>query len=112
MIRRPPRSTLFPYTTLFRSSRMVAVKVSQQVADERRRRLKDKARRNGQTVKQAALELAAWSIYVTNVEQEKLELKEVYALARARWQIELIFKLWKSQGQIDEWRSKKGWRIL
>src|SRR3712207_7719958 len=25
MIRRPPRSTLFPYTTLFRSSRVVAV---------------------------------------------------------------------------------------
>src|SRR5688572_32424690 len=24
MIRRPPRSTLFPYTTLFRSSRLVA----------------------------------------------------------------------------------------
>src|SRR3712207_7811605 len=25
MIRRPPRSTLFPYTTLFRSDRLVAV---------------------------------------------------------------------------------------
>jgi len=92
--------------------RIVAVQVSRQVADERRRRLKDKARRNGQQVKQASLELAGWSIYVTNAEREKLELKEVYALARARWQIELIFKLWKSQGKIDEWRSKKGWRIL
>src|SRR4051794_41213087 len=27
MIRRPPRSTLFPYTTLFRSPRLVAVAV-------------------------------------------------------------------------------------
>src|SRR3712207_9328650 len=26
MIRRPPRSTLFPYTTLFRSDRMTAIK--------------------------------------------------------------------------------------
>lgn len=92
--------------------RIVAVKVSQPVADARRRRLKDKARRNGQPVKQAALELAGWSVYVTNVEQEKLARNEVYALARARWQIELIFKLWKSQGKIDQWRSKKGWRIL
>src|SRR3989442_3361835 len=25
MIRRPPRSTLFPYTTLFRSTRMIAI---------------------------------------------------------------------------------------
>src|SRR3712207_6958118 len=29
MIRRPPRSTLFPYTTLFRSDRIVAVEFGQ-----------------------------------------------------------------------------------
>src|SRR2546430_9185744 len=36
MIRRPPRSTLFPYTTLFRSrypGRLVAVPVSRLLAD-------------------------------------------------------------------------------
>src|SRR3712207_7939425 len=34
MIRRPPRSTLFPYTTLFRS-RIVMARVLQRVAEER-----------------------------------------------------------------------------
>src|SRR2546427_4657333 len=29
MIRRPPRSTLFPYTTLFRSDRFPALRISQ-----------------------------------------------------------------------------------
>src|SRR5258705_8268922 len=33
MIRRPPRSTLFPYTTLFRSERVLEVKALQRLAD-------------------------------------------------------------------------------
>src|SRR5256885_11833286 len=38
MIRRPPRSTLFPYTTLFRSGRIVRVAEAEgrSVEDERR----------------------------------------------------------------------------
>src|SRR3712207_7440856 len=35
MIRRPPRSTLFPYTTLFRSVRMRLLAVLDQLADHR-----------------------------------------------------------------------------
>ena len=30
----------------------------------------------------------------------------------ARWQIELLFKLWKQDALVDEWRSTKPWRIL
>src|SRR5256885_3073295 len=33
MIRRPPRSTLFPYTTLFRSQREVAARLAAQPGD-------------------------------------------------------------------------------
>jgi hypothetical protein len=31
---------------------------------------------------------------------------------RARWQIELLFKLWKQHGCIDEWNGSKPWRVL
>src|SRR5689334_24241953 len=35
MVRRPPRSTLFPYTTLFRSLRLSALLFHLRVADEK-----------------------------------------------------------------------------
>ena len=49
---------------------------------------------------------------MTNVPVELLSLDEALVLARVRWQIELLFKLWKQHGYIDEWRSKKPWAIL
>src|SRR3712207_8713881 len=36
MIRRPPRSTLFPYTTLFRSAQPVALTCAQRRASQKR----------------------------------------------------------------------------
>ena len=58
------------------------------------------------------LALADWTILVTNVPATMLTLREATNLIRVRWQVELLFKLWKSHGQIDEWRSHKPWRIL
>jgi len=33
-------------------------------------------------------------------------------MLRLRWQIERLFRLWKQEGLIDEWNSKKPWRVL
>ena len=41
-----------------------------------------------------------------------LSLAEALVLMRIRWQIELLFKLWKSHGRVDEWRTKNPARIL
>ncbi len=92
--------------------RLLAFRVPPEVANERRRKLNEQARRKGQTVSKARLAVADWTIFVTNVPQEQLSLEEAMVLARARWQIELLFKLWKQEGRIDEWRSKKAYRIL
>jgi hypothetical protein len=93
-------------------ARLVAVRAPQEVADQRRYKLKKQAHDKGKTVSQARLALAGWTLFVTNVPEDKLSVKEVLVLGRMRWQIELIFKLWKSHGQIDKSRSQKPWRIL
>lgn len=92
--------------------RLLAVRVPQEVADQRRRRLRVEARRKGRTVSAERLALAAWTILVTNAPATRLTGAEAVVLARIRWQIELLFKLWKSHGRIDESRSTKPWRIL
>jgi hypothetical protein len=92
--------------------RLLALRVSQEVADQRRRRLREEARRRGRLPNAIQLAVAEWTIFVTKVPPERLTVTEALVLGRARWQIELLFKLWKSQGQIDQWRSEKPGAIL
>jgi Transposase DDE domain len=92
--------------------RLLAVRVPQEVADQRRRKLRKEARDKGRQVSARRLALAAWVIFVTNAPAELVSLEAGLVLGRVRWQIELLFKLWKSHGHIDESRSTKPWRVL
>jgi hypothetical protein len=92
--------------------RLLAVRVPLEVAEGRRRKLRQRAKGRGQTPSEKELALCDWTVYVTNAPLELLSLSEAFVLAKLRWQIELIFKLWKSHLFIDEWRTKKPWRIL
>ena len=93
-------------------ARLLAVRVPADIANQRRRAIRQAARRKGRTPSQATLALADWFVLATNVPATLLTLAEALVLARARWQIELLFKLWKSEGLVDEWRSRNPWRIL
>ncbi len=92
--------------------RLLAVRVPQEVADQRRRKLREEARKKGRQVSARRLALAACVILITNAPPELVSLEAALVLGRVRWQIELLFKLWKSHGQIDASRSTKPWRIL
>jgi hypothetical protein len=93
-------------------ARLLVQRVPQEVADQRRRRIRKAARDKGVSPSAAALELAAWTILMTNIPPQLLTVEEALVLVKVRWQIELLFKLWKSHGQIDSWRSGKPARIL
>jgi hypothetical protein len=93
-------------------ARLLAARVGQEVADQRRRRLKEEARKRGQAISRARLALIDWTILVTTAPPEKLSAAEAFILARVRWQVELVFKLWKERARVDDWRSANPWRIL
>ena len=93
-------------------ARLIAVRAPHDVVDQRRRRLRADAKAKGQTVSTVRLALAAWSVFVTTIPADMLTVTEALVLARARWQIELLFKLWKSHGHIDLLRNVQPWRVL
>ena len=87
--------------------RLVAFRLSEKQAAERRRRSKENARKKGRTVSQRHLRLLDWGIWITNAPADLLPPQAVPTLYRVRWQIELFFKLCKSQfglAQVGHWR--------
>ncbi len=82
--------------------RLIAVRVPEEVAARRRQRVRENARDHGREPSQEYLELQGWTIFVMNCGEELLTWKEVVVLYRARWQIELLFKLWKSHNHVAE----------
>ena len=93
-------------------ARLLAVRVPPAVAAARRRGLKATARKHGRTPTAESLAWADWTLLVTNAGTDRLSLPEALVLVRARWQLELLFTLWKQHGRIDESRSSKPWRVL
>jgi hypothetical protein len=86
--------------------------IYQEVAEQRRQDLRSDASRRGRAVSQRALALADWTILLTDAPAKWLRLEEALILLRERWQMELLYKLWKQYGQIDEWRTTHSWRVL
>ncbi len=72
--------------------RLVCMRVSQDIANQRRRTLKKNSRKRGTTTSKYHLILADWTLMVTNVPIERLPAEKVRTLYTLRWQIELLFK--------------------
>jgi hypothetical protein len=95
-----------------RPARLLAARAPERIAAARRRKLRAAAKREGMQPPQATLALAGWTVSVTNAPADRLTLAEAFVLGRARWQIELLFKLWKAHGRLDERRRAQPWRVL
>jgi hypothetical protein len=85
--------------------RLIVLRVPQEMADRRRQVAYEKARKHGRAPSREHLDWCDWTIFVTNGPAELLSWKEVVVLYRARWQIELMFKLWKSHNHLAASRA-------
>lgn len=92
--------------------RLVVFKADEQTAEKRKRKLREYALKKGVTLSEERLQLAHWTLFLTNAPQNLLSPLEVFALYRLRWQIELLFRLWKTYSLIDQSECENPWRVL
>jgi hypothetical protein len=91
--------------------RLVAVPVPRAVWEERIRKANVQAKRQGYALTDEYKNRARFSLFITNVGKDKLGTEMVAELYRLRWQIELMFKNWKSLFGIHKVKAVKKARI-
>ncbi len=77
-------------------TRLVAYKLPEEVVNLRRQKAKASARKKGRKPTKEYLNWLEFGYYITNVPSEMLSAEVIGTIYRIRWQIELIFKSWKS----------------
>jgi hypothetical protein len=82
---------------------LIAWRLPPEQANRRRRKLRQEVMsKRGSAPSAERLAWCDWTILVTSVPVEMLTPREATVLYRARWQVELLFKRWKSQGLVAE----------
>jgi hypothetical protein len=78
------------------AARLIAARMPEAVVNERRRKARQAARNRGYIPSHAHLTLLAWNLFITNVPGTVWTPETVCKAYPLRWQVELIFKSWKS----------------
>jgi hypothetical protein len=80
------------------------------VVEERRRKALAVMKAKGKRPSETYLKLLEWQFFITNIPTQWLSFDQILRLYRLRWQVELVFKLWKSQANLDglgNWRVER-----
>lgn len=83
------------------SARVMVLRCPPEESARRRQKLRERMRRKGQTAGQRQLTLCDWWVLATDVAKDQLPVKAAWEMYRLRWQIELVFKRWKSLGHLS-----------
>lgn len=93
--------------------RLVCLRVPQEIANERRRKMRISAqRKKGRAPSDYHLQLADWTLMVTNVPEERLSPEMMRPFYSLRWQIEILFKQIKTVMCIHKSHTSKENRLL
>ncbi len=92
--------------------RVCFFRAPEEVTNRRRRNARKAAAKKGRQPSKASLELMGWTILLTNTTASMIPLKLIALLYALRWQVELVFKQWKSQAQLHQISGVRKERVL
>ena len=92
--------------------RLLAWRCPQEVASRRLQKALAAAAKRCSPLSERQRVLCHWTVLLTNVPVGLLTADEVWLAYRTRWQVELLFKRWKSLGGLAVSRGEKPHRVL
>lgn len=87
--------------------RMIIERLPKEQIEFKLRKEKEKARRKGRELSDKSKAHIGLNVYITNIPSEKLPSTKLRILYSLRWQVELIFKVWKTVGEIHKVKKMK-----
>jgi len=82
--------------------RLIAERLPESIANEKIRKAVKKASRSKVTLTDYQRMMLSWNIVITNIPQDILSPKDALNLYKIRWQIEIMFKAWKSHINFED----------
>ncbi|WHY27031.1 IS4 family transposase [Bacillus wiedmannii] len=92
-------------------ARVIFNRLTEKQLQKRRARIAEKEKSKNRTYSEKSKIVAGLNVYVTNIAWEWVPMEQVHELYTLRWQIEIIFKTWKSLFKIDHYRHVKQERL-
>jgi hypothetical protein len=91
--------------------RVIFCLVPEQVKEERLRKAYSNSKSRNWKVTEEFKLWAGINVFITNIAEQRIEKEKIPLIYKVRWQIELIFKTWKSHYKIHLYKSVKKERI-
>lgn len=88
-------------------TRMIIYKLTEKQLYERQVKTVKTAKKKGITKSQNTISLLGITTYITNIPSELYDLEKIYEIYTLRWNIEIIFKVWKSIYHVDKLKKVK-----
>jgi hypothetical protein len=109
---RQERVVYLRHKTTFLKTRLVIESVPESVISRRIRNMKQQCQRKGRAFPADFKILASVNLYITNAPTAYLPARWCRVLYSIRWQIELVFKVWKSNFALDHVAGIRRERVL